>query len=170
MGWEFYTDCTLMLWFTYLIKVCLLYVVACYRGWGWSHVTCWNHMEQASESFLTNVQLCFDLIEIFGRVLFIMYIVTACIVGTWVKSQLLIGWNDILRGVSKFYTLSVCLSVSLYFLSPPPPSLYVCVCVCVYILFMYGWSFVGSSVSALMKTWPSKWMTSRERNPNPTLP
>jgi hypothetical protein len=39
-------------------------------------------MAQASVNFVTDVHLCFDLNDVFGRVLFIMYIVIACIVGT----------------------------------------------------------------------------------------
>jgi hypothetical protein len=38
-------------------------------------------MEQSSESCVTIVHLCFDLNDIFFRVLFIMYIVTVCTVG-----------------------------------------------------------------------------------------
>jgi len=76
--------------FTYLFKVCLLYIGACYCGWSSSPVICWDDMEQASERYVTIVHLCFDLNYIFYRELFIMYIVTVCTIGTLVTSWLLI--------------------------------------------------------------------------------
>ena len=51
--------------FTHLFKVCLFYVGACYCGWNSNLVICWDYMEQASESCVTIMHLCFDLNDIF---------------------------------------------------------------------------------------------------------